>query len=55
MQGFGGGTAGVIKGSPFTCTSDFQVEHRGHHIQIQQNNFSASAIANIIPDMFVTA
>lgn len=54
QQGFGGGTAGIVRNAPFIRTSDTSVDHRGHHIYVQQNNFSASANANIIFDVFVT-
>lgn len=55
MQAFGGGTAGVVKSAPYFRTTDTNASHRGHHIYVQQNNFSASANANIILDVFVTA
>jgi hypothetical protein len=54
MQGFGGGSASVVRSPPNIRTTDLGVSHRGHHIYIQQNNFSASANANIIFDVFCT-
>lgn len=54
QQAFGGGTAGVVRKSAYIRSSDTAVDHRGFHIYVQQNNFSASANANIIFDIFVT-
>lgn len=50
----GGGTGAAARSPPFVRTSDVNVDFRGHHMYIQQNNFSASANANIILDIFVT-
>lgn len=54
MQALGGGTGGLIKAAPTIRTSDTLVSHRGFHMYVHQNNFSASANANIILDVFVT-
>lgn len=54
QQLFGGGTASAPRRSTYIRTTDVNVDFRGHHMYIQQNNFSASANANIILDIFVT-
>lgn len=54
QQLFGGGTASFTRPSPYIRTSDANIDHRGHHMYINQNNFSASANANIILDVYVT-
>lgn len=50
----GSGSATAVRTPPWLRTSDTSTVHRGHHMYIQQNAFSASANANIQLDVFVT-
>jgi hypothetical protein len=55
MQGLlGAGTAGFARRPPFIRSTETSTDHRGHHMYVQQNNFSASAAGNIVLDIFVT-
>lgn len=54
QQLLGGSTASFTRPAPFIRATDVNVDFRGHHMYIQQNNFSSSANANIILDIFVT-
>lgn len=54
-QANGGTTSGVISSPKFIRTSDASTLHRGFHMYVQQNQFTASAAANIVLDVFITA